>query len=136
MNRALLLFCVCTACGAPSSGTTAPNASANLMTLPPSDQNALCDWIAQQFGGYHSNGVCLDAAGGGLQGPVGMSGCIDQLKNYMRCAATVGQLQACIQDEVRDACMGSANPGASSSNCTALNTTCGKPVPVPEAGGD
>jgi len=135
LSRALLLCCVCAACGSQSSGTTAPSASANLMTLTPGDKNALCDWIAQQFGGYHSNGVCVDAAGGGLQGPVDLSGCLDLLKSYTTCSATVGQLQACIQDEVRDACMGSANPGGSSANCAAF-THCGNPVPVPEGGAD
>jgi hypothetical protein len=105
------------------------------MTLTPGDQSALCDWIAQQFGGYHKNGVCVDAAGGGLQGPADMSGCIDQLKDYMKCNSTVGQLQACIDDEVHNACQGSADPGASSPNCTAFNATCGNPAPVHDAGG-
>jgi hypothetical protein len=96
--------------------------SKNLADLSPGEQQALCDWIAQQFGGYHSRGVCIDAAGGGLQGPVNQSGCLDQLPNYARCGAAVAQLQACIQAEVRDAC--STPTGGTPPEC-ALFSHCG-----------
>jgi hypothetical protein len=48
----------------------------------------LCDWVAQQFGGYDSRGVCADSATGGLQGPTNQSECVVDLLPPATCPAT------------------------------------------------
>jgi len=78
--------------------------SANLSSLSPADKAALCDWVAQEFGGYDSRGVCADSATGGLQGPANQSECVVDLLPPATCPATVGQLEACVRSEVQNAC--------------------------------
>lgn len=107
--RWLLLF-VAVGCSSTSSSTSSTpstssgvDTSKSLSSLSSAEKNALCDWIAQEFGGYDSRGVCADSATGGLQGPTNQSGCVDLLPPAS-CPATVGQFQSCIQSEVQNAC--------------------------------
>lgn len=106
MKNGHLLVCLGFACsrGSGQSGTLGMDSVRALADLSLAEQQSLCDWIAHQFGGYHSRGICADSSTGGLQGPVNQSGCIDQLSAYARSSLTVGQLQACIESEVRNAC--------------------------------
>jgi hypothetical protein len=113
------------ACAA-SSQTAAPPGGVDgtkmLSGLAPGDKQALCDWIAAQFGGYDSRGVCADSATGGLQGPVSQSGCEDQLLDYAHCTATVAQLQACVVAEVSNACNPPSAPPTP--ECRVLAASC------------
>jgi len=101
----LLVPLLMMACGSSGGGTgTTVDTSKSLSNLSRAEKNALCAWIAKQFGGYDSRGVCADSATGGLQGPTDPSECVADLLPPESCTATVAELQSCVQSEVRSAC--------------------------------
>ena len=113
-------------CGSSSSTNSGlPDNTKALTDLSLGEKQALCDWIAQQFGGYDSRGLCVDSATGGLQGPVNQSGCIDQLRDYTQCSPTVGDLQFCVQAETQNACDWATI--SQPSRCRLFAPNCGQP---------
>jgi hypothetical protein len=136
MRRAFLSLACCfamavTAC---SSSSSTPNIDANaaLTSLSTGDQGRLCDWEAQQYGGYGKAISC----GGGLvpaqRGPTDQASCVGGLPPPSAsafCNATVGQFEACVQWKKQNGC-GTADPPL---DCLALrNPNCSPP----DAGGD
>ena len=120
-----LLAAACTSSspGASGSALSGVNGSAQIASLSDSDKQQLCDWVAQQFGGYHGRGVCADSASGGLQGPVDLSGCLDQLIDYTHCSGAVSLFETCVQQEVASACSGPPTD-ASAPACGAYHASC------------
>lgn len=110
------------ACSSSSSG---PNiaSSETLTALSPGDQGRLCDWEAQQYGGYGKVVAC-----GGLvaaqRGPTDKASCVSALPASSAatyCQVTVGQFENCVQWKVQNGC-GTADPPG---DCTALrNPNC------------
>jgi hypothetical protein len=116
-------------CSSSATNSNVPD-SKPIANLALGDQRTLCDWIAQEFGGYDSRGICADAAAAGLQGPADQSSCLDSLKDYTRCSVTVGQLQVCVRWEVRNSC---TLPLPPSPECAVFGPSCGRSN---DAGGD
>jgi hypothetical protein len=120
--------------GACSSSSSGPNIDANqaLAALSTGDQGRLCDWEAQQYGGYGKTVSC----GGGLvapqRAPTDQASCVGALppsSASVYCHATVGQFEACVKWKVQNGC-GTADPPM---DCVALrNPNCS----VADGGGD
>lgn len=130
-----LAFVVLGSSAACSSSSSEPNIDSNmaLAALSSADQGRLCDWEAQQYGGYGKSVSC----GGGLlaaqRGPTDQASCVSGLppsSASLYCQATVGQFEACVRWRVQNGCMAIANPPT---DCVALrNPNCS----VADAGGD
>ena len=120
-----LLAAACTSPSPSASGSalSGVNGAAPISALSESDKQALCNWLAQQFGGYHSRGVCADSATGGLQGPVDLSGCLDLLMDYAHCSSPVSLFETCIQQETAGACNGPPT-AASAPACATYHASC------------
>ena len=119
----LAAACTSTSPGPSDSGLSGVDGGGPIASLSDSDKQALCNWTAQQFGGYHGRGVCADSATGGLQGPVDLSGCLDQLIDYTHCSGAVSLYETCVQQEVANACNGPPTAGNAPA-CAAYQATC------------
>ena len=117
------------------SSSSGPNLDSNmqLTSLSAGDQTKLCDWEAQQYGGYGKAVMC-----GGLlaaqRGPADQASCVSDLppsSTAMYCQVTVGQFENCVRWRVQKGCSGTmAMPPT---DCTALrNPNCS----LADAGGD
>ena len=119
----LAVACTSNSPGSSGSALSGVNGSAQIASLSDSDKQALCDWVAHQFGGYHGRGVCADSATGGLQCPVDLSGCLDQLIDYTHCSGAVSLFETCVQQEVAGACNGPPTD-ASAPACATYHSSC------------
>ena len=106
MRSARLLFAFIALVGCSSSSSTNLNSMELAIDLSPSDQKALCDWWASQYGGYGGKVVC-----GGLiadqRGPTDQASCVAGLPEKATspsCGATVGNYQGCVKDRVANGC--------------------------------
>jgi hypothetical protein len=123
------------ACSSGSSGSSGPNvdSSKRVAMLSTDEQKTVCDWIAQQWGGYGHSVTC-DAGGGFsvmISAPwTNQTGCLAQFAQVPAgCPATVGQASACYQQGAQTACA-----PMQSSTCITLQQQC-SPTSV-DAGSD
>lgn len=113
MDASRLLFALVfpfVACS--SSSGSGLNSSEPVIDLSSSDQAALCDWWASQYGGYGGSVSC----GGGplvmmLNGPTDQASCIAGLPKASAsgCTTTVQNYQNCVKFMVTKGCT-SASP--------------------------
>lgn len=106
-----------------SSNSAGPNldASKKLADLSVTDWQTLCDWTAQQQGGYGSTIVC-DAGGNGgsLSAPTDEATCVQEYAEGPNCPATVQQMVSCIQLWTKTWCDTAVLPA----ECKALKNPC------------
>jgi hypothetical protein len=120
--------------GACSSSSSGPNLDSNeaLTALSSGDQGRLCDWEAQQYGGYGKTVSCGTGLVAPLRGPTDQASCVSALRPSSTsafCQVTVGQFETCARWRVQNGC-GTADPPF---DCVALrNPNCS----VADAGGD
>jgi hypothetical protein len=123
----MLLFVV--ACG--SSPSTGLDPALALNAMSPADLRALCDWTANQQGGYGAMIDC-DAADTGLLVEKDQATCLAVVTPHWTrptCTATVGDWMMCVQWRLSNWC--SANPPPPMGRCEALQNGCyGPPVPL------
>lgn len=109
----LLLAAIVGACAC-SSSPSGPNVDSAklLVALSASEQNALCDWKAAQYGGYSKAISCGGGVAASQRGPADQSTCVSSLPHQASapsCPAKVGQFEVCVQWTVTMGC-GSALP--------------------------
>jgi hypothetical protein len=136
---ALLAFSTA-ACGGntASSSSAGPNLdSANLLIMMSNaDRGTLCDWLAQQEGGYGHVTTC-DASGVPLEADADQATCVGELSMqatlFPACPATVGQYVSCVQWFLQNWCSATASMPA---ECMIIQSDCepgGSPL---DAGSD
>jgi hypothetical protein len=101
-------------CGGGSSGTGAsaaaggPNvdSSQRVVALSTADQATLCDWIANEWGGYGGLLRC-DAGSETLSAPTSPQDCYSGLLASFEpsCPLTVGQLSSCVEWQAENVCL-------------------------------
>jgi hypothetical protein len=107
-----------------------------LSSLSTSDLQALCDWEAQEQGGYGTTLYC-EASGVPLYTATSQAECVAEVKpNFGRatCTATVGQLTTCVKWFVANWC--SSTPPALPSECIAFDNGCYGTQLTPDGGTD
>jgi hypothetical protein len=98
----------------PLSDGATPDTSKLVIDLSPAEQAAVCDWSAQQYGGYGHMAVCdAGARAGSSSGPgTDQAMCVMALQHLASirptCTATVGDAMACSQWEIQNPCAGTA----------------------------
>jgi hypothetical protein len=118
-----LMACLAGACSSSSSFSPNVDSSKALTSLSASDQGRLCDWEAQQYGGY---GKVMSCGGlvAGQRAPADQASCVSALppsSASMYCPVTVGQFENCVHWKVQNGC-GTADPPT---DCAALrNPNC------------
>jgi hypothetical protein len=118
--------------GCSSSSGLNLDSNMQLTSLSAGDQAKLCDWEAQQYGGYGKTVMC-----GGLvaaqRGPTDQASCVSDLPpapTAMYCQVTVGQFEDCVRWRVQNGC---GTTGMPPTDCTALRSpNCS----LADAGGD
>jgi hypothetical protein len=118
----LLLTGTTLACSSFSSSSVDP--SKKLNSLSTGDQQSLCDWTAQQQGGY---GVIIpcDAAPTDLEVEKDQAICVaEEMQRFDQptCTATVGDWMMCVKWRLSNWC--SAAPPAPTGQCAAIQTGC------------
>jgi len=111
MHTSRLLFALIlgiVACSSSSSGANL-NSSEAVIDLSPSDQAALCDWWASQYGGYGGSVPCGSGALAppAQKGPTDRPTCVAGLPKASTasgCTATVGNYQTCVNFKVQHGC--------------------------------
>jgi hypothetical protein len=103
MRRSWLFFALACAPCACSSSPSGPGVDSgkSVVALSPGEQKSLCDWIAQQYGGY---GHALQCSGGGIipavRGPSDERSCVNNFENPPAsatfCKATVMNVENCV----------------------------------------
>jgi hypothetical protein len=115
-----LLFVV--GCSA-SSGSVGLDSTSRIAELTQSQQGALCDWLATQYGGYGKTVNCANGAGSEV-GPASQADCASGLaqasQSRTSCTATVGDFQDCTKWEIESAC--SSSPGSAPAACATVAT--------------
>ena len=128
-------FLVLGGSGACSSSSSGPSLDTNmaLAALSSGDQGRLCDWEAQQYGGYGKSVSCGSGLLAAQRGPTDQASCVSRLPPSsvsLYCQATVGQFETCVRWTVQSGCQAIATPPT---DCVALrNPNCS----VAEAGVD
>jgi hypothetical protein len=106
-----------------SANSSGPNldTSRRLADLSSADWQELCDWAAQEEGGY-GNAIACDAgsSGGSLAVPNDEPSCVAEYSVGANCPATVQQLVSCLQLLTRTWCDTATLPA----ECKALKATC------------
>jgi len=122
VSAAMAAMGLLAACGSGVSQPVELNPNARAASLSAGEQALLCDWIAQQFGGY-GHTISCDGGETSLAGPQDQATCVSQYMQgfsqpdarFAACTATVGQVQSCLQWTFQNACGGSA--GSAPSAC-------------------
>jgi hypothetical protein len=103
-----------------SSQSTGLDPGSHVVDLAPSQQGALCDWIAGQYGGYGKTVNCTND--GSETGPTSQADCVSELAQFSTaqasCTATVGAFEDCESWEIATAC--SKSPGPPPGSCAAV----------------
>ncbi len=81
--------------GSGSSSGPGIDPSTRLADLTPAERATLCDWSAQQMGGYDLKIRCDD--GGDYETPPSQAWCVAHWALGPNCSATVGQAESCLQ---------------------------------------
>jgi hypothetical protein len=94
----------------------------SVANLSGDDQKALCDWIANLYGGYGRFVACPEAgADTTLSGPQNQADCVKQFSQVAlvtpNCPATVGRIQSCQQWYASNACTFAAGRATPPSGC-------------------
>jgi hypothetical protein len=106
-----------------SSNGAGPNldSSKRLAQLSPTDWQVLCDWVAQEEGGYGNTIVCDGGMNGGsLSAPTDEPSCVTQYSGGPNCPGTVQQIVSCIQSLMQTWCDTSTLPAV----CRMLKNPC------------
>jgi hypothetical protein len=119
---------VACACGAKAStSSSSPNTSGlnldsakRLADLSATDWQSLCDWVAQEEGGYGNTIACDAGNGGSLIAPTDESGCVAEYSEGPNCPATVQDMVLCIQNLTQTWCVTSMLPA----ECRMLKKPC------------
>lgn len=125
MGRRVLggfLVCVATACGGDDGNSASLDDSALVSSLNDAQRNLLCDWAAQQEGGYGKEITCP------LQSviiPKDQQACRAQIDSTLRAckSGTVGQLKACVEGRATDPCRASTGE-LYPAECKAYDQAC------------
>jgi len=82
-------------CGTNASSTSGVPLTTRLDALTPEQKAAICDWVAQLYGGYGAHLSCggLDT----LDAPTTQADCVSNM-DATSCAATVADTEACEKD--------------------------------------
>lgn len=131
LMTATMLACSCSS----STSSSSVDPSKRLNALTTSDQQALCDWTAQEQGGYGTIIPC-DAGPSDLEVEKDHAACLaleTQHFDQPTCTATVGDWMACVKLNLSTWC--SAHPPAPTGQCAAIDTGC-YGSPAPDGGGD
>lgn len=116
IGRALLLLAVTQAglgaCRRASSMDARPTAlsahsgipgSLKLRELNADQRRTICDWTAQQYGGYGRTTPCGDAGRKASRVPKDQIGCVTSFERIL-CDVTVSQAEACTIAAAKDVC--------------------------------
>jgi|CZKU01.1.fsa_nt_gi hypothetical protein len=120
------LACSSTSSSTPDSGL-AVDPAAKLDTLSPADLQALCDWAAQEQGGYGVHIPC-DAGPSGpsdLEVAPDQATCVAELSPHFHqptCTVTVADWMACLKWRLSNWC--SAAPPAPTGTCAVFQAGC------------
>ena len=77
--------------------------SLKLRELNADQRRTICDWTAQQYGGYGRTTPCGDAGQVASRVPKDQIGCVTSFER-IRCDATVAQAEACAVAAAKDVC--------------------------------
>lgn len=115
-----LLLLTASACGGGSggSGASGVGSSKRLIDLSDAEKGKLCDWMVGKAGSYGNPGTCDQ--GTSFLAYVDQADCIDDSPDatFTDCAATVGQLETCVN--MLPACA-SLTQAASTQACAILS---------------
>jgi hypothetical protein len=107
------------------------DSSKKLVDLSGPEQASLCDWVAQQLGGYGSREAC-DGGGHTPSSTPTQSDCVSSIADIGRldpaCPATLGQVSSCLQAQ-----LAACNDETPSPDCATLQA-CEGPHPGGDAG--
>jgi hypothetical protein len=132
---ALNLFYAVTTFACSSSSPSTVDPSKKLNTLSTGDQESLCDWTAQEQGGYGTIITC-DAASTDLEVETDQAKCIADVSPHFSqptCTANVGDWMTCVKWRLSNWC--SATPPVPTGQCAAIQTGCFGSS-LPDAGTD
>jgi hypothetical protein len=129
------LFAACSA-GSGSSGDPPVDPAKELSALSPGDVQALCDWGAQEQGGYGTTVYC-EASGTPRETASTQTECVAEVTPMFgraTCTTTVGQYTGCVKWFVANWC--SAVPPALPAECMTFQSGCYGTQFAPDAGTD
>jgi hypothetical protein len=117
------------AMSASDSGQTGLSPKQTLISLSMSAAEQLCDWLANQYGGYGGSFAC-DGGGPVMMGPQSQSDCVAQFVQlgadaspFNTCTGTVSDFETCIQWQIDTACVTEA--GTAPDGCAIIhNQSC------------
>lgn len=122
--------------GAGNAGDPPIDPTKALSSLSPSDLQALCDWEAQEQGGYGTTTYC-EATGVPLETPSSQSECVTEVTPMFEratCTTTVGEFTTCLKFFVANWC--STAPPAIPTECVAFDNGCYGTQLTPDGGTD
>jgi hypothetical protein len=111
------------ACSSSASSRSSVAPSKSLNALSTGDLQGLCDWTAQQEGGYGTNIPC--DGGGSLEASQDQATCVAEAMQHFdqpSCTSTAEDWMTCIKWRLSNWC--SAAPPAPSGQCEAIQTGC------------
>jgi hypothetical protein len=138
---ALFTFLLGAHCGGSGSPAGGPDVGPtdSLVGLSSIDEAALCDWFAQQWGGYGGSIGCQGSGGAVLSAPQDRASCEDNLSSWgPACPLDVGQFESCVEWETKNVCLvGTLSASMLPSECqTANGLQCAGYKPPIDGGAD
>jgi hypothetical protein len=118
-----MVAAACSSSGSPAGSVAGVPSSTALGSLTAQQQASLCDWVAQQYGGYGHSAPCGDA--GSKDGPSTQAECVGSLGSLSGCPATVGQVSSCLQQSGVCGADGSTSPDCAAVNACSSNRSDG-----------